>query len=52
MIPACFIIRCGNEKDRIDAIEKYKTELCRAGGIIKDVVILDEASDDGTNDVD
>lgn len=42
MISACFTIRCGNEKNRIEAIQKYKDELCQAGGIIKNVMIPDE----------
>lgn len=49
MITDCFILRCGDQDNRIAAIEKFKDELCKAGGIIKNVVISDEISDGSTN---
>lgn len=49
IITACFKIRCGNEETRIHAIEKYKDELCRAKGVIKDVVAGRDITQSSTN---
>lgn len=49
LITDCFFIRCGNQENRIAAIEKYKNELCKAGGSIKKVVISDDVFEADTN---
>lgn len=44
-IKACFIVRCeenyNSTENRIGKIEKYKDELCKAGGVVKNVVTMD-----------
>ncbi|XP_055309267.1 uncharacterized protein LOC129573095 [Sitodiplosis mosellana] len=51
-LKACFTIRCGTQQNRIEAIEKYKDELCQAGGIIKNVVMLDQTTEGNNADTD
>lgn len=45
---ACFIIRCDGQENRINSIEKFKDELCKAGGVVNNVVMLDKNTEKNT----
>lgn len=40
----CFTVRCDGEEDRINSIEQFRNELCKAGGFVKNAVISDQNS--------